>query len=479
MSSLKQKILSGVFWQGLARVGSQGMGCLIAVILARLLTPEDFGVIALIMVFITLCNTVIDSGFSNALIQKKEAIQSDFCSVFFINITLGLFLYAAMFFAAPLIARFYDSPRITCYLRIASLVLIISSFSRVQQAVLNKNMMFRLSFRINWVSLGISGVVGIIMAYRGFGVWALIAQQICNATIACLLLWLLVKWRPRLCFDRARTKKLFQFGWKFLVSSFLDTLYNNLYSVVIGKIANLTEMGFYNNGKSIPALGMETVCGTAGSVLFPAFSQLQDDREKMRELAERSLQNIMFLVIPALTLLFILAEPFIRIVFTDKWLPCVIYLQLCCIFFFYWPLHITNLQIISACGRSDIFLILEILKKAQAATVILLTYRYGVVTMVATQATFGLVDFFENAWFNRKLINYAPWRQLWDVLPMLSVAVISGGGVYFILPLFFSPWLKIIIGSGFFVVLYLVMLLLLGKIPPDILALTKRFGRIQ
>lgn len=474
MSELKQKIVKGVFWQGLERSGSQGISFVISVVLARLLAPKDFGVIALMMVFITLCNVVVDSGFSNALIQKKNADQTDFCSVFFINIALGFFLYAVMFFAAPFIADFYRAPELVLYLRCSSLALVITSFSRIQQAFLNKNMMFYLSFRINWIALMVSGGVGIVMAYRGFGVWSLIAQQICNAAAQCLLLWLFVKWHPRWLFDLARAKALFQFGWKFLASSFLDTLYNDIYSFVIGKIANLTELGFYNRGKTIPALGMGTINSTVGSVLFPAFSELQNDRPKMKELARRGLRNIMFLVIPALTLLFILAEPLVRVVFTDKWLPCVIYLQLSCITFLYWPLHTTNLQIINACGRSDVYLILEIIKKVQAALVILLTYRYGVVTMVAAGAALGIVNFFENAWFNWKLINYPPWRQLWDILPLLLVAVGVGGGVFFGISFIASPWLKLLAGGGVFVALYLAGVVLLAQLPVDILNLLKR-----
>ena len=473
MGSLRKKILYGVFWQGLEKVGSQGISFVISVVLARLLDPEDFGVIALMMVFIALCNVVMDSGFSNALIQKQHATKTDFCSVFFINIALGVALYVTMFFAAPWIAGFYGSSELTLYLRVSSLALVITSFSRVQQAYLYKNMLFHLSFRISWIVLLVSGTAGIVMAYCGCGVWSLIVQQLCNAAAQCLLLWLFVKWRPMWLFDWPRAKSLFKFGWKFLVSSFLDTLYKDIYSVVIGKISNLTSLAYYNRGKAIPALGMGVINTTVGSVLFPAFSQLQDSRAKMRELAKRGIRNIMFLVIPALTLLFVLAEPLVRVLLTEKWLSCVIYLQLCCISFFYWPLHTTNLQIISACGRSDVFLLLEIIKKVQAVVVIILTYRYGVVTMVAAGAAMGIVNFFENAWFNRKLIHYPPWRQLWDILPLLLVATIAGAGVFFGVRFIASPWGKLLAGGGAFVVLYLAGVVLLGQLPVDIINLLK------
>lgn len=476
-SALKNKILSGVFWQGLEKVGSQGISFAIQIVLARLLAPKDFGVIALMMVFIALCNVVVDSGFSSALIQKKDATQTDFCSVFFINIVLGVFLYGVMFFAAPWVARFYDSPDLTRFLRFSSLALVITSFSRVQQAYLNRNMLFHLSFRINWIALLVSGATGIVMAYRGFGAWALIAQQLCNAAVQCLLLWLLVKWRPHRLFDWSRAKSLFRFGWKFLASTFLNTFYNDLYGIVIGKIADLTSLSYYNRGKSIPMFGMGIINSTVGSVLFPAFSQIQDDRVKMRELAKRGLRNIMFLVIPALTLLFILAEPLVRILLTDKWLPCVIYLQLCCITACFWPLHTTNLQIINACGRSDVFLILEILKKIQALAVIAVTYRFGVKVMVAAEAAMGGIYFVENAWVNRRLIGYPPWRQAADVLPALCVAALSGAVGYWLVHYVRSPWGKLVVGGSVFTVLYIAVMFAARQIPGDILNLMgKRKG---
>lgn len=472
--SFKKKIISGVFWQGLERFGSQCISFIIQIWLARLLAPKDFGVVALMTVFIMLCTVVADSGFSNALIQKKDATQVDFCSVFFINIACGIVIYIFAFFFAPLMATFFNSPDLKLYLRISSLALVINSFSRVQQALLYKNMLFHLSFRINWCALAISGATGIVMAYCGFGIWALIAQQLCNAVMLCLLLWALVKWRPQWYFDWTRAKKLFQFGWKLLLSSFFDALYNDVYSFVIGKIGDLTTLSYYSRGKSIPALGMGVINSSIGSVLFPAFSQIQDDRAKMRELAKRGLQNIMFLVIPALTMLFVLAEPLVQVLLTDKWLPCVVYLRLYCIVYFYWPFFTTNYQIINACGRSDLYLIVEILKKTQGILLIVLTYRYGVLTMVAAGAAMEIVNFVENAWFNRKLINYPPWHQLWDIMPILFVAILTGGGIYAGVHFIPSPLLKLTVGITGFTALYLGGIIIAGKFPADIVRLFVR-----
>ncbi len=466
--TLKHKIVSGVFWQGLERIGSQGISFVISIVLVRLLTPEEFGVIAIMMVFIGLCGCFVNAGFGSALIQKKDLTEADSSSVFFINITIALVMYGLLFLAAPYIAIFYHTPKLTLYLRTLSFVIIINSFSNIQSALLNKRMLFHLSFRISWTSLLISGTTGIILAYQGFGVWALIIQQLTNAVINGLSLWFWVKWRPQWIFDWSRAKGLFQFGWKLFVSGLLDTLYNDIYSLTIGKIANLTMLSYYNRGKSIPNIGMGVINSTLGSVLFPAFSEIQSDREKMRLLAKRGLQNIMFAVIPALTLLFILAEPLVKILLTEKWLPCVIFLRLCCIEYLFWPLHTTNLQIITACGRSDVFLILEIIKKIQCAVVIFVTYRYGVVAMVAAGAAMGFVCAIENGWMNRKLINYAPWTQMLGLLPLMLISVVSGGVVLFGLRFLATSWSQLLLGAPAFCILYLIGCLPCRLIPSEL-----------
>lgn len=471
--TLKHRIVSGVFWQGLERIGSQGISFVISIVLARLLAPEEFGVIAIIMIFTALCGCFVDSGFGSALIQKQDITEADCSSVFYINIAVAFVMYGLLFLGAPWIAMFYHSPQLSLYLRFSALVVVIRSFSNVQLALLNKRMLFHLSFRINWVALLISGATGIILAYCGLGVWALIAQQLSNAVVTGISLWLWVKWHPQWLFDWSRAKELFQFGWKLFVSALLDTLYNDIYSLTIGKIANLTMLSYYNRGKSIPNIGMGSINSTLGSVLFPAFSEIQSDREKMRLLAKRGLQNIMFAVVPALTLLFVLAEPLVKILLTEKWLPCVIFLRLCCIEYLFWPLHTTNLQIITACGRSDVFLILEIIKKIQCAVMIFATYRYGVTAMVIGACVLGFFCAIENGWINRKLINYAPWTQLWDLFPMFLIGVISGSLVFLGLHFIINPWLQLFIGGGTFAVLYLLCCGIFRKIPPEIIKIQK------
>ena len=468
MDQIKTKIVSGVFWQGLERVGGYGISFIVSIILARRLSPEEFGVIAIMMVFITLSQIVVDSGFATALIQKKDMEQVDCCSVFYINIIMSLILYGILFLASPYIAEFYETEKLTLYLHVFSFVIIIRSFSLVQNALLRKKMLFYLSFRISWVALIMSGVVGIVMAYSDCGVWSLIVQQLTNAFVTVVLQWFWVKWRPQWIFEWGRTKVLFSFSWKMLCSGILETLYNDLYSLVIGKIADLEMLSFYDRGKQYPKYGMDIINSTIGSVMLPAFSELQDDRPKMKTLAQRALKSIMFFVTPALAFLFVFADSITILLLTEKWLPSVIFIRLCCTSFFFWPFHTTNLQIITACGRSDIFLILEIIKKIQGILVIAITYRWGVVTMVAAGAGLGLVGMVENAWCNRKLIGYAPWQQLCDIAPITIITIVVSAISYYVTVPVHNIWLKLSIGTITFGALYLGFTFITNAFPQEI-----------
>lgn len=468
MDDLRNKIEKGVFWQALERVGHIGIGFAVSIILARRLAPEEFGVVAIMMVFITLSNVFIDSGFSTALVQKKNMEEADCCSVFFINIVMGLVLYGILYLASPLIARIYEMESLTLYLHVFSLVLIIRSFSLVQSALLRKRMLFHLSFRISWVALIVSGAIGIGMAYADFGVWSLIAQQLSNALVTVLMQWFWVKWRPQWLFDWQRTKEMFEFGWRMFFSSFLATLYSDCYSLVIGKIADLEMLSYYDRGKHYPKCGMDIINSTIGTVLLPAFSELQDDRPKMKQLEQRGLRSIMFIVAPTLAFLFVFADSITIILLTEKWLPSVIFMRLCCITYFFWPFHTTNLQIITACGRSDVYMILEIIKKVQGILVIVLTYRFGVVAMVAAGAAMGFVGMIENSWYNRKLIDYGPWQQLWDTLPIVAISVLVSAIAYLISLPIHNVWCKLIAGTFVYGALYFGFTVVTHTFPQEI-----------
>lgn len=470
--SLKHKILSGVFWQGLCNIGSKGLNFVFSIILARLLAPEDFGSVAILMIFIAIAEVFVDSGFSTALIQKKDADDIDCSSVFYFNILVAVVLYLVFFAAAPWIAEFYRDPKLTSCFRWLAMGTVVRSFSLVQQSLLCKRMLFHLNFRIVFGALLISGTLGIVLAYCGFGVWSLIVQQLVNAAVTAILLWVLVKWRPCLCFVWDRVRTLFHFGSRLLATSLLDTLCNNLFGMIVGRLFDLSTLAYYNRGRHIPETGMGIINSTIGSVIFPAFSKVQDDRNEMRRLAQKSLKVTMFFVIPAMGLLAVLAKPLVLVLLTEKWLSSVIFLQLSCLIFVVWPLHTLNLQVIMACGRSDTMLILEIIKKVQTITVLLLTWPYGVIAMVWGMAVNGVLCAVENAWPNRKLIGYSWETQFKDIMPYLLMAgAASLLTLLLVAQLSFSPWIQLIAGGLLYVFVYLAVGWVTHRIPPEVLHL--------
>lgn len=471
--SLKEKIVHGVLWQGIERVGSLGISFVISIILARLLAPEEFGTIAILVVFINICDVFVNSGFSAALIQKKEIDDTDCSSVFYINIVMAVMLYLLLVVASPYIGGFYENVQLATYLKVLALVLVIRSFSLVQLAILNKRMRFELSFRITWCALIISGSIGIYFAYHGFGVWSLIFQQLVNAFVTAVLLWVLIKWRPKLVFNLKRIKTMFSYGGNLFFSNLIDVISNNLYELIIGKLFNLTTLSYYNMGRRVPNLGIDVINSTVGNVFFSALSHIQEDRERMKIIMQKSIKIIMFFTIPALGILMVGAEPLVRILLGEKWLPAVIYMQLCCLVFVWWPLHTQNLQVIKATGRSDIYLILEFIKKIQLVVAVLLTYRYGAVAMVTGLAVTGFFSFIENAWPNKKLINYSAWQQLFDLLPLFILGVFAGFLSHYASRVLTHDWLRLGAIVLTFSVVYLLGGFVFRLIPHDMINIIK------
>lgn len=425
--NLKQKIVSGVFWQGLEKFGSQVISFGISIILARLLAPEEFGVIALLTVFIALADVFIDSGFRAALVQKKELKDTDCDSVFWLNLFLGGLLYVVLFFCAPLVAGYYEKPVLSPILRTMALIPFIRAFTMVHNALLFRKMLFQFRFRITWSSLGGSSVIGVVMAYCGFGVWSLVAQQLSGTLISTAVTLWLIRWSPRLRVDLNGLGKMFLYSMNILSVSVIDTLFNNIYRLMIGKLFDMQWLGLYNMGNGIPKFSMSAINGTISSVMFPAFSKIQDEPEKIRAVTRRANQTIMFFVLPVMTWLMIVADPLVRALLTDKWLSCVVFLQIGCLQYLFWPLHVVNLQVITAVGKSQVFLILEVIKKILFVLMIVFTYRYGVVVMAWGLVAISAVSLFINCWPNRKIIGYGPLKQLLDLWQVAVVTVVAGG----------------------------------------------------
>lgn len=424
-----RKVLSNLFWRFSERTAAQGVSFIVSIVLARLLTPEDYGLIGLITVFISIATIFVSSGFGNALIQKENTTQTDFSSVFYFGILMGIIMYIILFFTAPFIADFYNEPLLILVIRVLSLSLIIAGINSVQQAYVSKTMQFKRFFYSTIIGTVISAIIGIYMAYKGFGVWALIAQNLSNQIIDTCVLWFTVKWRPTFEFSFSEMKKMFDYGWKLLFSSLLDTVYNNLYSLVIGKFYSAKDLGYYNRGRNIPNMVITNINGSIQSVIFPALSNCQGDKVRLKAMVRRSIMTSTYLIMPAMIGLAAVAEPLTILLLTEKWLPSVPFMQFSCFILAFWPIHTANLQAINAVGRSDIFLKLEIIKKIIGFTIMVVSIPFGLYVMMIGNCFSAVVSSILNASPNRKLLNYGYREQIKDILPALLLSLFMGGVV--------------------------------------------------
>lgn len=426
----KNSVISNFIWRFAERCGAQIVTFIVSIVLARILAPEEYGTIALVTVFTTILQVFVDSGLGTALIQKKNADNLDFSSVFYFNLFMCLILYLAMFLCAPYIARFYDDVSLIPIIRVISLTIVVSGVKGIQQAYVSRNMLFKRFFFSTIGGTLFSAVLGIIMAYAHFGVWALVAQQLSNSVIDTLILWVTVRWRPQLMFSWKRLTKLLSFGSKLLASSLLDTIYSNLRNLIIGKMYSSSDLAFYNQGDKFPKVIVTNINSSIDSVLLPSMSSVQDNHEKVKSMTRRAIKTSTYIMAPLMMGLAFCATPIVQLVLTDKWLPCVPFLQVFCITYMFWPVHTANLNAINAMGRSDLFLKLEIIKKIIGLTLLFITMRISVMAMAYSLLISGLLSQIINSWPNRKLLNYGYLEQVKDILPAILLAVIMGVIVY-------------------------------------------------
>lgn len=451
----KAKVISSLFWKLMERGGTQGVQFVVQIVLARILVPDDYGMIAIITVFIMIANVFIQSGFSTALIQKKDTDEVDLSSVFYLSIFVAFLLYIILFFTAPIIAAFYEIPLLIPVLRILTITLLFGAFNSLQNAVIARKMQFRKLFFSSLGAVLISGTAGIVLAYRGYGVWALVAQQIVNQLLITLILWFTVKWRPKLLFSIKRLKGLFSYGWKLLVSSLIDTLYMNLRNLIIGKLYNPDILGFYNRGDQFPSIIVSNINGSIQSVLLPALASQQENKLRVKDMVRRSIVTSSFILFPIMFGLAVIAEPLVKILLTYKWLPCVPYLQIFCACYALWPIHTANLQAINALGRSDIFLKLEIIKKALGLIILGVTIFYGSYAIAVGLLVSGIISTFINAYPNLKLLNYSYKEQWKDIMPSLLLSLVMASMVYTIEWFSMPVWLTLLIQICLGVLIYL------------------------
>ena len=451
-----KKITSNFIWRILERFAAQGVTFVLSIILARLLDPSVYGVVAIVTVFITIFQVFVDSGFGTALIQKKDADDLDFSTVFFFNISACGIMYAIIFLGAPLIAAAYEIPELTDIIRVMGLTIIISGVKNIQQAYVSRNMLFKKFFFATLGGTIGAACLGIALALAGFGVWALVLQSLFNNVVDTIILWITVKWRPKLMFSWKRFKALYSFGWKLLASNLLNTIYNDIRQLLIGFVYSTESLAFYNKGHQFPKLVVDNVNSSIDSVLLPAMSKEQDSKDRVRQMTRRSIRISTYLIFPMMVGLAACAEPLIRILLTEKWLPCVFFLRIFCFTMAFYPIHAANLNAIKAMGRSDIFLKLEIIKKAIGITVLLATMWISVKAMAISLMFTTLIAGVINAFPNRKLLDYTIGQQLFDMLPTIALAGAMGVAVYGISFLPINDFLTLVIQVPVGVIIYFV-----------------------
>lgn len=424
--NLKRKVLSGLVWTFSERVMAQAVSFIISLILARLLSPNEYGVIAIVMIFINIANIFVENGFGESLVQKNDTDETDFSTMFYCSLTFSIILYVLLCIIAPFIAKFYNNNDITIILRILALKIPISSISTIQHAYVSKKMIFKKFFLSTLFGTIISGIVGIIMAYIGFGIWALVWQYLLNTIIDTIVLFLIIEWKPQLVFSRNSAKSMVSYGYKVMLSSLINQIYNESTSLIIGKKYTSLDLAYYNRGSSFPSLIINNIDTAIGKVIFPAMSNCKGNKYEIKVIAKRSMKITSYLIFPLMVGLFVIAKPLVEILLTSKWEKCVIYLQIMCIFKATQPIQTTNWQIIKATGRGDLCIKLELFKKGIGIILLLFVMNISVKAIAVSSIVLGIISMVINMLPSNELISYTFREQIMDILPSFLLSIVMG-----------------------------------------------------
>lgn len=446
MSSLKDKTVKGVIWSAVDRFSAQGILFVFSILIARLLMPEDYGVIAMLNIFLAVSQTFIDSGFGTALIRKIDRTETDFSTVFYFNIAVAIVFYLVLFFTAPAIASFYNTPLLIPVTRVTAINLVVGSLSGIHNAKLSIAIDFKSRAKISIVSAVLTGAVGLWMAYSGYGVWALVVQNVFAGIIRTILLWVIVKWHPKWVFSWKSFKEMFSFGSKLLASSLMDTIYNNIYTLVIGKVFSSSTLGVYAKAKTLADFPSVNLTCVLQNVTFPVLSTIQNEDDRLADAYKRFLRISAFVVFPLMLGLSSVADPFIRLALTDKWESAIYLLQIMCFALMWYPVHAINLNILQVKGRSDYFLKLEIIKKIQGVIVLCVTLPMGVVAMCYGSLVSSIVCLIWNTYYTKKLLGYGFLSQMKDLAPVIIHSLAMWLIVLVVVHFIPSLWLKLIVG---------------------------------
>jgi O-antigen/teichoic acid export membrane protein len=452
--SLKNKTVKGLGWSALDNAARYGMQFMIGIVLARLLSPDDYGLLGLVGIVTVVCTALVNGGFTTALIRKKDATEEDYNTVFICNLTMSLLLYGVTFLCAPLIADFFSREELTPLVRVSSLGLIIGALGMVQQTRLTKRIDFKTQTKITLVASAVSGVVGIGMALTGFGVWALVGQQLTSQIISTILLYIYNRWLPCLRFSIESFHELFGFGWKMMVSILLDAVWKELYQVIVGKFYNPATLGQYTRAKHYANLFSQNLTAVMERVTYPVLSSIQGDKERMVSAYRRMIRTSMFITTVALFSLGAVSEPLIYCMIGPKWHEASTYLPLICITYSLYPLHAINLNMLQVQGRSDLFLGLEIIKKVISLAPLFIGAFVGIMPMLLTNMVVGIIAYFLNSHYSGRLLGYSSWMQLRDIAPSYALAIAIALSVWFLKYLPLSYWIvlpmQITVGAAVF-----------------------------
>lgn len=454
--SLRKKTVKGVMWSSIDRFTTQGISFVFSMLIARMLLPSDYGVIGMLSIFMAVSQCFINSGFGTALVRKNDRTEEDFCTVFYFNIVVACICYALLFLASPYIARFYDLPLLESVTKVWGLNLIISSLAGIQDAQLTIAINFKSRAKISVITSLFTGLVGLWLAYRGYGVWALVFQTLSSNILRTILLWTIVRWMPKLIFSWQSFKELFSFGSKLLASGLLDTIYNNLYTLVIGKCFSASSLGVYSRADNLAQYPSSNITGVLQSVTFPVLSTIQNDEARLSNAYRRFLRLSAFVVFPLMVGLAAVADPFIRLVLTDKWEGAIYLLQILCFALMWYPIHAINLNLLQVKGRSDYFLKLEVIKKILGVAILCVSIPLGLVAMCYGRVFSSVVCLGINTYYTKKIIGYGFIKQMRDLLPILIHTLVMGTIVFVVVCCLPSLWLQLIVGTLVGVIYYIV-----------------------
>jgi len=430
--TLKKTVLNSIFWNFGHEILNKGVTFLVMIILSRILTPSDFGLIGMIGILISIANILVDSGMSNSLIRTINATEEDYSFIFYYNLLVSCLLFITFFLIAPLVSSFFNQPILILIIRLYSIVFIISSFSIIQNTRLTKELKFKKQLIISIPSLIIGSLVGIILAYNNYGVWSLVWSNIARVTVESIQFWFYYKWLPVLKFKLDVIKRHFTFGSKLMISAIIDSTFSNLYSISIGKLFSPMQVGFYNRADVMQQMPVTITSTSLGKVFFPILIQYQNDDLTLKNTLKTILISVFFFLTPILLFMSVLAKPLFILLFTNKWVDSVPFFKILCINGILYPIHSFNLMILNIKGRSDVFLKLEIIKKVLIASTLFFSYKYGIMAMIYSSVVSSVLSLIINTYFTKKLINYSGINQLIDIIPCLLISLLSALVVFYV-----------------------------------------------